>query len=128
MCSTSTLFPTQVTPLHLAAKFKSSATVVRKILKAGSNVDALTSDQDSPLHLASLKNPAVVPVLIKAGCKVNLLNKHQKSPLLFAAYRSYKSAVEALLRASADPQLGKSPLTDIGVNEDMKVYIRSFHI
>ena len=48
----STLFPTQVTPLHLAAYFKSSATVVSTLLQAGANVDALDSDQMSPLHLS----------------------------------------------------------------------------
>ena len=48
----STLFPTQVTPLHLAALFESSTTVVSTLVQAGSNLDALDSDQESPLHWA----------------------------------------------------------------------------
>jgi len=116
----------KVTPLHLAARFKSSATVVSTLCEAGANVDALDSSQSSPLHLASIGNPAVVPVLIEAGCKVNLLNKAQRSPLYYAAWFSEdRSAVAALMSAAADPHLGKSPLTDRFVSDEMKVYIRS---
>ena len=101
-----------MTPLHLAAYFKSSPTVVSTLVKAGGNVNALDSYQDSPLHLASEMNPAIVPVLIGAGCKVNLLDKAQCSPLfLAAAWSKDRSAVTALMRAGADPHLGSSPLT-----------------
>ena len=115
-----------MTPLHLAALFESSATVVNTLVQAGANVDALNSDHRSPLHLASFGNPAVVPVLIGAGCKVNLLDKFQWSPLLLAAAGSKdRSAVAALMSAAADPHLGESPLTDPWVSEEMKDYIRS---
>ena len=119
--------PTQdFTPLHLAARFKSSTTVVSTLVQAGANVDALDSFQSSPLHFASSLNPAIVPVLIGAGCKVNLLNKLQFSPLYYAAGYSYdRSAVAALMSAAADPHLGRSPLTDLLVSDEMKDYIRS---
>ena len=103
----STLFPTQVTPLHLAAMFKSSTTVVTTLVQAGANVDALNSDQQSPLHSASMWNPAVVPVLIGARCKVNLLDINQFSPLYYAVnYSKDQSVVAALKSAAADPHLG----------------------
>ena len=122
----STLFPTQLTPLHLAAMFKSSATVVSTLCEAGANVDALNSNHMSPLHLASIRNPAVVPVLIGGGCKVNLLDKAQVSPLYYAArFSKDRSAVAALMSAAADPHLGKSPLTAYVVSDEMKDYIRS---
>ena len=115
-----------MTPLHLAAMFKSSATVVSTLVQAGANVDALDSDQRSTLHYASLGNPAVVPVLIGAGCKVNLLDKLQCSPLLLAAAGSKdRSAVAALMSAAADPHLGMSPLISSRVSDEMKDYIRS---
>ena len=115
-----------MTPLHLAAQFRSSVTVVRTLVEAGANVDALDSDQNSPLHLASSLNPAVVPVLIGAGCKVNLLDNAQWSPLFNAAADSKdRSAVAALMSAAADPHLGKSPLTSPLVSGEMKDYIRS---
>ena len=115
-----------MTPLHLAARFKSSATVVSTLVQAGANVDALDSWQRSPLHWASEKNPAAVPVLIGGGCKVNLLDKYQVSPLYNAARVSKdRSAVAALMSAAADPHLGRSPLTDYLVSDEMKDYIRS---
>ena len=115
-----------MTPLHLAAGFKSSATVVNTLVQAGANVDALNSDQQSPLHYASMVNPAIVPVLIGGGCKVNLLTKWQNSPLYLAAkFSKDRSAVAALMSAAADPHLGKSPLTEPYVSDEMKDYIRS---
>ena len=115
-----------MTPLHLAAMFKSSATVVSTLCEAGANVDALNSNHMSPLHLASIRNPAVVPVLIGGGCKVNLLDKAQVSPLYYAArFSKDRSAVAALMSAAADPHLGKSPLICPGVSDEMKDYIRS---
>ena len=115
-----------MTPLHLAALFESSATVMSTLVQAGANVDALDSDQQSPLHLASAWNPAVVPVLIGGGCKVNLLDKAQVSPLYYAArFSKDRSAVAALMSAAADPHLGKSPLTAYVVSDEMKDYIRS---
>ena len=116
-----------MTPLHLAAEFECSTTVVSTLVQAGANVDALNSDHDSPLHLASMLNPAVVPVLIGGGCKVNLLNKWQQSPLLLAAAVSKdRSAVAALMSAAADPHLGDpSPLTSSYVSDEMKDYIKS---
>ena len=106
-----------MTPLHSAAQFRSSATVVSTLCEAGANVDALDSDQNSPLHLASSLNPADVPVLIGVGCKVNLLDRWQQSLLYWAAWREDRSAV--------DPYLGISPLTDPDVSDEMKDYIRS---
>ena len=115
-----------MTPLHLAALFESSATVVNTLVQAGANVDALNSDHRSPLHLASSGNPALVPVLIGAGCKVNLLDRLQQSPLYYAARYSYdRSAVSALMSSAADPHLGNSPLTSSSVSNEMKDYIRS---
>ena len=114
-----------MTSLHLAVWFKSSAAVVSALIQAGANVDALDTDQYSPLHHASKWNPAIVPVLIGAGCKVNLLNKYQESPLLGAALSKDRSAIAALMAASADPHLGLSPLTDSDVSDEMKYYIRS---
>ena len=115
-----------MTPLHLAALFESSATVVNTLVQAGANVDALNSDHRSPLHLASSGNPALVPVLIAARCKVNLLDRLQQSPLYYAARYSYdRSAVSALMSSAADPHLGNSPLTSSSVGNEMKDYIRS---
>ena len=95
------------------------------LIEAGADVNALDSDQDSALHLASEMNPDIVPVLLEAGATVNLLDNNHLSPLFFAAFSDHDSAVAALMAAGADPHLGVSPLTDSDIGEDMKDYIMS---
>ena len=114
----------QMSPLHLASEY-SSVPVVKVLLEAGADVHAVAYNQYSPLHLASLQNLAVVPVLLKAGAKVNVLDKWQHSPLFYAAERNHEASVVALMAASADPQLGKSPLTSSRVSDEMKALIKS---
>ena len=112
--------------MHFAARFNRSVDVVRALVEAGGNVDALDSDQQSPLHYACKWNPAAVPALVEAGATVNLLDKGQQSPLFLAArWSEDRSAVAALMSAAADPHLGKSPLTSPLVSDEMKDYIRS---
>ena len=114
-----------MTPLHLAdMEYNGTAKAFSTLVQAGANVDALDSDQQSPLHYASMWNPAAVPALIGAGCRVNLLDDWGTSPLFLAAAISQdRSAVVALMSAAADPHLGESPLSR--VSKEMKDYIRS---
>ena len=115
-----------MTVLHLAAWGKCSAKVVQVLIEAGADVDAVDSDQWSPLHYASMRNPAVVPVLLEAGAKVNVLDNIQRSPLLEAAWAKQEASVVALMAASADPHLGNpSPLTSTSVSDEMKALIKS---
>ena len=107
------------------AAFYSSPAVVKALIKAGADVNALDSTKNSPLHWATDANPAVVPDLLEAGAKVNLLNAADHSPLFFAAGHNNNSIVEPLLAAGADPLLGTSPLKACSVNQDMKDYIKS---
>ena len=83
--------------------------MVRALIEAGADVDALNSNLSSPLHRASLWNPAVVPILLEAGATVNALNKWRETPLCYAVLQDHRSAIEALLAAGADPLLGESP-------------------
>merc|ERR1719397_644608 len=59
-----TFHDSKVTALHLAARF-SSGLVVRTLIEAGADVNALDSYQQSPLHIAALYNPPAVPVLLE---------------------------------------------------------------
>ena len=86
---------------------------------------AVTSYQYSPLHYASKRNPAVVPVLLEAGAKVNVLDKNQWSPLFYAAWFKQEASVVALMAASADPHMGESPLTSSRVSIEMRALIKS---
>ena len=65
-----------------------------------------------------------MPVLLREGAEVNLLDKEERSALYNAAFTSHREAVIALCAGGADPYLGKSPLTDSLVTEEMKTLIR----
>ena len=113
----------QLTPLHCAALHNSNAEVISVLVEAGAVVDARNDDKLTPLHLAvdKLQN---VNALLEAGATVNLLDKNQCSPLFYAARYNRIETVEALLDAGADPRLGKSPLDEDGVDDDVKQLIR----
>ena len=113
-----------MTALHLVGLYKSSAPVVRALIEAGAEVEALDGGQDSPLHYAARFNPAAVQVLVQANAKVNVLNKWNNSPLYWAARKNQSEAVVCLCKAGADPHLGNSPLSSSRVNEEMKALIR----
>ena len=115
----------QLTVLHLGATFNCSAELVKILIEAGADVDAVDSDQSSPLHYASMWNPALVPVLLEAGAKVNVLDVVQCSPLYWAALFDHKESVIALTKASADLHLGENPLKDPKVSKKMKTLIKN---
>ena len=80
--------------------------------------------QLTALHLAARFNPAAVPVLLEANARVNVVDGNNQSPLFWAAYKKHREAVIALCAAGADPHLGRSPLTDSMVSDEMKTLIR----
>ena len=113
-----------MTDLHLAAQFSCGA-VVRALIHAGADVAAQDDpDQKSPLHYAASENQQVVPVLLRERAEVNLLDNEERSPLFNAAHANHREAVIALCAGGADPYLGKSPLTDSLVTEEMKTLTR----
>ena len=109
----------------MAVRFNCSAELIRILIEAGADVNAVNSAQQSPLHEASKENPAVVPVLLEAGAKANILDNINRSPLFHAAYFKQKAAVVALMGDTADPHLGNSPLTHPDVSKEMKDLIKS---
>ena len=80
--------------------------------------------QYTALHLAAMFNPAAVSVLLEANADVNVVSSNNQSPLFWAAGKNHREAVIALCAAGADPHLGRSPLTDSDVSDEMKTLIR----
>ena len=124
--SIASLFPTQVTALHLAAWKKTSVPVVSALLEAGSDPNVRDSEQSSALHWAAVYNAQIIPVMIQHGAEVNLLDCYNSSPLYRAAVNNNRDAVVALCNAGGDPRLGDNPLTHSRVREDTKQIIKKY--
>jgi hypothetical protein len=85
--------------------------VVRLLLAAGANVQAVNKQQQTPLFVAaSCANRAVLHLLLEAGAAVNVVCRGAGTPLHAAAIGSHYNhpcggdlTVRALLGAGADP-------------------------
>lgn len=94
--------------------------IVALLLKAGAPVNCrVTEDLSTPLHKACAGSKpghlSAVKQLLDNDADVHALNKWRETPLLTAANHGQASAVDALLKAGADPckctDTGWSPLS-----------------
>lgn len=94
--------------------------IVALLLRAGAPVNCrVTEDSSTPLHKACAGSKpghlTSVKLLLDNGADVHALNKWRETPLLTAANHGQAGAVDALLRAGADPckctDTGWSPLS-----------------
>ncbi|MEX0774981.1 MAG: ankyrin repeat domain-containing protein [Phycisphaeraceae bacterium] len=58
--------------------------VARRLLDAGADVNAVTSDGDTALHEAVRTEPALVQLLLDSGAKVNVAEWQGRTPLMVA--------------------------------------------
>ena len=91
--------------LHQAAASTTNPTIVRLLLQAGADPDALDDDGRTPLHWgANNSNPMVVTHLLDAGADLNARDNKGYTALHWAAAHSGNGrVVKVLLDRGADP-------------------------
>jgi ankyrin repeat protein len=91
------------TPLHLASS-RGHATVIARLLEAGSKPGAVTETGVQPLHLAAQAgNPDAVKFLLDRGASVNARDTvYGRTPLVFATSANRLDAMKVLLAKGAD--------------------------
>jgi ankyrin repeat protein len=97
-------FPTRETALHRGAQ-RSGGEMVKLLLDAGAEVNALDGEGDPPLeYAASARNLAAAKTLVARGADVNLA-KGYWTPLVRAISRGDLAMVQFLLASGANPNL-----------------------
>ena len=91
------------TPLHLASS-RGHATVIARLLEAGSKPGAVTETGVQPLHLAAQAgNPDAVKFLLDRGASVNARDTiYGRTPLVFATSANRIDAMKVLIAKGAD--------------------------
>ncbi|MDE0127435.1 MAG: ankyrin repeat domain-containing protein [Bryobacterales bacterium] len=108
--------PSGNTILHNAAANTNNPTVVRLLLDADADPNAMNDRGETPLHRgATNSNPVVISHLLSAGANPNAMDNDGYTPLHYAAAQSGNArAVTRLLGAGADPLVesndGRTPL------------------
>ena len=93
------------TPLHLAAAFSDTATVIVALLDARSDLPARSELGDTPLHLAATNfSLEVTLTLLEAGAGVDAKNLERATPLHIAAALNKN---EQIIRALLEGDLAK---------------------
>jgi cytohesin len=103
------------TELH-SAVWSGDVAAIRRLVKAGANVNAAAEFGTTPLHSAAMKGSAeVVRTLLELGASLEAMDRHGRTPLFIAAEvnPSPKDVIEALLSAGASADVrdrfGKTP-------------------
>ncbi len=100
------------TPLHLAAK-AGSAAVVKVLIKGGADVNVKSNPSGATaVHLAALAGSAdVINLLADARADVNAKEAEwEQTPLMFAASGNRATAIAALIKRGADPDLSSKTI------------------
>ena len=85
-----------------------NAAVVKAVLDAGANVNAIGESGMTPLMFAAFfGNASIVDLLIKAGARTDTVEpRHNNTALLIAVRKGHLETVETLIRGRADPNQG----------------------
>ncbi|XP_005105087.1 serine/threonine-protein phosphatase 6 regulatory ankyrin repeat subunit B [Aplysia californica] len=94
-------------PLHFACDHSGGNTgVVRKLLQANADINAVDEDGNTGLHLAcSESNIPVVRLLIERGADVNARDVDGETPLVRVCLARNVELIDLLLKAGCDPNV-----------------------
>ncbi|VDN18616.1 unnamed protein product [Gongylonema pulchrum] len=91
-----------LTALHISAQ-SGSEIIMRNLILAGANVNAISGDGFTPLHLAAFNNhEALCMILLENGAQPNLTDQLGNTPLHTAVLRGSVASVNVLV---ANPQI-----------------------
>ncbi len=76
--------------------------IARALIEGGANVNAVSNDGTTPLHLAARGPEDSLKALIKAGANPNVQDNKGNTPLILACKWENEKKVRMLLRAGAD--------------------------
>jgi len=93
---------THVTPLHVAA-FKGNLNMMKLLLDAGANVDAVDCKNSTPLHYAALEGkPEAAMLLLVEGVNCEIADGAGFTPLHIAAQKNNDQIVKLLIKYQAN--------------------------
>lgn len=103
------------TLLHGVAYYNTAADIVKVLIAAGAEIDAIDQNGSIPLKIAVCKDaPDVVKALIKAGANLQVQDNFGSTPLHLAVFSESAAIVQLLIDAKVDvntkDRVGNTPL------------------
>lgn len=87
------------TPLHWAS-LGGNLEMVKYLIAAGAQIQALDNDRQTPLHMAS--TPEVSTLLVERGADVNAKDTYGRTPLHYAAYYGREGLAQYLISVRSE--------------------------